>query len=202
MEEEHIIRGNDPSFRSVTIRRGRSSCSREQHRRRGGVGEGGRRRCAFRVRTKGVVATGAQAKKQRESGRQKRRGDCGTPPPGGGRGERRRPERAARSAGSKGSYYNKFVGGLRSGNNSELRATLRMCLSLLLFKWKWKATSCNGRRPVSVSLLYSLSWPLLYLYGVSPLSLVGVAPVFPKWPTEAYEYGSAVMGHFCCRLIF
>lgn len=45
---------------------------------------------------------------------------------------------------SKGSYYNKFVGGLRSGNNSELRATLRMCLSLLLFKWKWKATSCNG----------------------------------------------------------
>lgn len=45
---------------------------------------------------------------------------------------------------SKGSYYNKFVGGLRSGNNSELRATLRMCLSLLLFKWKWKATNCNG----------------------------------------------------------
>lgn len=45
---------------------------------------------------------------------------------------------------AEGSYYNKFVGGLRSGNNSELRATLRMCLSLLLFKWKWKATSCNG----------------------------------------------------------
>lgn len=58
---------------------------------------------------------------------------------------------------AEGSYYNKFVGGLRSGNNSELRATLRMCLSLLLFKWKWKATSCNGcdlylRSPVSLSL--------------------------------------------------
>lgn len=45
---------------------------------------------------------------------------------------------------AKGSYYNKFVGDLRSGNNSELRVTLRMCLSLLLFKWEWKATSCAG----------------------------------------------------------
>lgn len=87
-----------------------------------------------------------------------------TAEPGGGRGERRRSERAARSAGSKGSYYNKFVGGLRSGNNSELRATLRMCLSLLLFKWKWKATSCNGHDLYLCLFLFSR--PPLYLYGI------------------------------------
>lgn len=92
------------------------------------------------------------------------RNEEATAEPGGGRGKRRRSERAARSTGSKGSYYNKFVGGLRSGNNSELRATLRMCLSLLLFKWKWKATSCNGRDLYLCPSLFSR--PPLYLYGV------------------------------------
>lgn len=92
------------------------------------------------------------------------RNEEATTEPGGGRGKRRGLERAARSTGSKGSYYNKFVGGLRSGNNSELRATLRMCLSLLLFKWKWKATSCNGRGLYLGPSLFSRS--PLYLYGV------------------------------------
>lgn len=72
---------------------------------------------------------------------------------------------------AKGSYYNKFVGGLRSGNNSELRATLRMCLSLLLFKWKWKVTSCNGcdlylRSSAPLSLFCpNPSWYLLRIYA-------------------------------------
>lgn len=100
--------------------------------------------CTFRV-DGGVEASGAQAKKQdewvvvnkhEETRRWKTLNGGGWR---GGKGELRDPR-----AGSEGSYYNKFVGGLRSGNNSELRATLRMCLSLLLFKWKWKATSCNG----------------------------------------------------------
>lgn len=59
-------------------------------------------------------------------------------------GEEREEGSEPRDPSAKGSYYNKFVGGLRSGNNSELRVTLRMCLSLLLFKWEWKATSCAG----------------------------------------------------------
>lgn len=63
----------------------------------------------------------------------------------------------------KGSYYNKFVGDLRSGNNSELRVTLRMCLSLLLFKWEWKATSCAG-----CDLHLSLFPPLLLYFLSSP----------------------------------
>jgi len=104
-----------------------------------------------------VEASGAQAKKQNERvvvarintkrrrrrrWRRLRRWKTLNRGGGEGGGELRDPR-----AGSKGSYYNKFVGGLRSGNNSELRATLRMCLSLLLFKWKWKATSCNGCDP-------------------------------------------------------
>lgn len=64
---------------------------------------------------------------------------------------------------AKGSYYNKFVGDLRSGNNSELRVTLRMCLSLLLFKWEWKATSCAG-----CDLHLSLFPPLLLYFLSSP----------------------------------
>lgn len=75
-----------------------------------------------------------------------------TPFAGRGRGNRSlqpreeegRREEGERDPPAKGSYYNKFVGDLRSGNNSELRVTLRMCLSLLLFKWEWKATSCAG----------------------------------------------------------
>lgn len=95
---------------------------------------------------------------------------------------------------AKGSYYNKFVGGLRSGNNSELRATLRMCLSLLLFKWKWKVTSCNGcdlylRSSTPLSLL---SQPLMvspsYLRVPSPTSFsVGVLLFF--FPPEVTNRG-------------
>lgn len=115
-------------------------------------------------------------RRPRSSARVVDRNEEATAEPGGGRGKRRRSERAARSTGSKGSYYNKFVGGLRSGNNSELRATLRMCLSLLLFKWKWKATSCNGR---DLYLCPSpFSRPPLYFIRCSPLSFVGVLSVF------------------------
>lgn len=152
--------------------RGVSPRERKHRRRWRGRGQqGGWQWCTFRV-DGGVVATGAQAKKQQ---RVVDRNEEVTAEPGGGRGRRRRSERAARSTGSKGSYYNKFVGGLRSGNNSELRATLRMCLSLLLFKWKWKATSCNAT--CICVLLYSS--PFLYLYGVLLLWVfVGVLSVF------------------------
>lgn len=114
-----------------------------------------------------MEALGAQAKRQDESGGSVNKDDETTV------AERDEEPSELRDPPAKGSYYNKFVGGLRSGNNSELRATLRMCLSLLLFKWKWKATSCNGcdlylrLSPFTVSFLY--------LYGVlSPSSSVGV----------------------------
>lgn len=82
----------------------------------------------------------------------------------GKRRERRREEEeVVRDPPAKGSYYNKFVGDLRSGNNSELRVTLRMCLSLLLFKWEWKATSCAG-----CDLHLSLFPPLLLYFLSSP----------------------------------
>lgn len=90
---------------------------------------------------------------------------------------------------AKGSYYNKFVGGLRSGNNSELRATLRMCLSLLLFKWKWKVTSCNGcdlylRSSAPLSLFCpNPSWYLLRIYAFRRCSSTFFFS--PKWLTEA-----------------
>lgn len=109
-----------------------------------------------------VEALGAQAKRQDESGGSVNKDDETTV------AERDEEPGELRDPPAKGSYYNKFVGGLRSGNNSELRATLRMCLSLLLFKWKWKATSCNGcdlylrLSPFTVSFLY--------LYGVLSLS--------------------------------
>lgn len=84
--------------------------------------------------------------------------------PLGKRRERRREEEGVvRDPPAKGSYYNKFVGDLRSGNNSELRVTLRMCLSLLLFKWEWKATSCAG-----CDLHLSLFPPLLLYFLSSP----------------------------------
>lgn len=117
-------------------------------------------------------------RRPRSSTRVVDRNEEATAEPGGGRGERRRSERAARSAGSKGSYYNKFVGGLRSGNNSELRATLRMCLSLLLFKWKWKATSCNGRDLYLCPSLFSR--PPLYLYGVLSFEFCWCSLVFSE----------------------
>lgn len=96
---------------------------------------------------------------------------------------------------AKGSYYNKFVGGLRSGNNSELRATLRMCLSLLLFKWKWKVTSCNGcdlylrsSAPLSLSFVptpHGISF--VFTRSVSHEFLRRCSSIFfpPKWLTEA-----------------
>lgn len=72
VEEEHIIRGNDPSFRPATTEKKEFLLARE-NTEGGGVGGGGavkgggRRRCTLRV-DEGVVATGAQAKKQHESG--------------------------------------------------------------------------------------------------------------------------------------
>jgi len=70
VEKKHIIRGNDPSFRPATTEKKEFLLARE-NTEGGGVGEGneegGRRRCMFRV-DEGVVATGAQAKKQHESG--------------------------------------------------------------------------------------------------------------------------------------
>lgn len=76
-----------------------------------------------------------------------------------------RTETEKRDPPAKGSYYNKFVGDLRSGNNSELRVTLRMCLSLLLFKWEWKATSCAGC-DLHLRLAFSASIPTYYLFSV------------------------------------
>lgn len=113
-------------------------------------------------------------RRPRSSTRVVDRNEEATAEPGGGRGKRRRSKLAARSTGSEGSYYNKFVGGLRSGNNSELRATLRMCLSLLLFKWKWKATSCNGHDLYSFSILTVSS----VFIRCPSLSFVGVFSVF------------------------
>lgn len=114
-----------------------------------------------------VEALGAQAKRQDQSGGSLNKDDETTV------AERDEELSELRDPPAKGSYYNKFVGGLRSGNNSELRATLRMCLSLLLFKWKWKATSCNG---CDLYLRFSpFTVSFLYLYGVlSPSSFVGV----------------------------
>jgi len=87
-------------------------------------------------------------------------------------------------AGSKGSYYNKFVGGLRSGNNSELRATLRMCLSLLLFKWKWKATSCNGCDLCLRPSLLSRSRPRIYTALFVSFEFRQSSPVVTEWLAE------------------
>lgn len=84
---------------------------------------------------------------------------------------------------AKGSYYNKFVGDLRSGNNSELRVTLRMCLSLLLFKWEWKATSCAG-----CDLHLSLFPPLLLYFLSSP----AVAPA--TWKNRFEKRGASLSG--------
>lgn len=68
VEEEHIIRGNDPSFRPATTEKKEFLFAKKNTEGDGEGNEGGgRRRCMFRV-DGGVVATGAQAKKQHESG--------------------------------------------------------------------------------------------------------------------------------------
>lgn len=69
VEEEHIIRGNDPSFRPATTEKKEFLLAKENTEgdgMGGGNEGGGRRRCMFRV-DGGVVATGAQAKKEHES---------------------------------------------------------------------------------------------------------------------------------------
>lgn len=93
-------------------------------------------------------------------------------------GSGRRTETEKRDPPAKGSYYNKFVGDLRSGNNSELRVTLRMCLSLLLFKWEWKATSCAGC-DLHLRLAFSAS-------NHSPSSSLCLSPLFSVYSLVAF----------------
>lgn len=142
MENERIIRGNDPSFRlAATKKRGEfSSARRGRDARKNGGGRGLRDAVGW-TRTRESFSSQPREDEERRKKRRRRRRD----PP------------------AKGSYYNKFVGDLRSGNNSELRVTLRMCLSLLLFKWEWKATSCAG-----CDLHLSLFPPLLLYFLPSP----------------------------------
>lgn len=70
LEEERIIRGNDPSFRPATTEKEEFLLTRE-NTEGDGVGDGNKgvdnSGARFRV-DGGVVATGAQAKKQRKSG--------------------------------------------------------------------------------------------------------------------------------------
>lgn len=71
VEEEHIIRENDPPFRPATTEKKEFLLARE-NTEGDSVGEGNRGVDATVVhvesRRGGVVATGAQAKKQYESG--------------------------------------------------------------------------------------------------------------------------------------
>lgn len=112
-------------------------------------------RGAFTFRVDGgVEASGAQAKKQRKSGggADRKRDDETTARPeevdDGGR--RRESELRERSAGSKGSYYNKFVGGLRSGNNSETASDSKDVLIVAFIQMEVEGDELQRMRPVSM----------------------------------------------------
>lgn len=147
-EKERIIRGNDPSFRLAATKK------RGEKRRRDARKNGGQRGEDYVTPFAGRGRGNRSLQPREEEGRREE-------------GERDPP--------AKGSYYNKFVGDLRSGNNSELRVTLRMCLSLLLFKWEWKATSCAG---CDLHLSDSLFPPPLLYFLSSPGKME--KPLFEK----------------------
>lgn len=70
-----------------------------------------------------------------------------------------------RSAGSKGSYYNKFVGGLRSGNNSETASDSKDVLIVAFIQMEVEGDELQRMRPVSMRPS-RLSPSSLYLYDV------------------------------------
>lgn len=154
----------------------------------------------FRVDS-GVEASGAQAKKQRERwwigserkrekerGTKKRLRNPKTVATGGRDGE---GELRERSAGFKGSYYNKFVGGLRSGNNSETASDSKDVLIVAFIQMEVEGDELQRMRPVSMRPsrpLAVLSRLYLYVVPFSPLSSprwrCSRLLFFPKWLTE------------------
>lgn len=152
-------------------------------------------RGAFTFRVDGgVEASGAQAKKQRKSGggADRKRDDETTARPEevGDGGRRRESELRERSAGSKGSYYNKFVGGLRSGNNSETASDSKDVLIVAFIQMEVEGDELQRMRPVSMRpSRLSPSSLCIYTTFRSPLSspLALFSPVLPKWLTEMRE---------------
>lgn len=135
-KNEHIIRGNDPPFRlAATKKRGGGLLSlqwKKNEPEEDAMEENGEKIMVAGgggTKTEVFLSPGMRAEDQRVKRGERRRIRRKRT----GRTEKRK-ESEPRDPPAKGSYYNKFVGGLRSGNNSELRVTLRMCLSLLLFK--------------------------------------------------------------------
>lgn len=138
-KNEHIIRGNDPPFRlAATKKRGGGgedssrSSGKKNEPEEDAMEENGEKIMVAGgggTKTEVFLSPGMRAEDERVKRGERRRIRRKRT----GRTEKRK-ESEPRDPPAKGSYYNKFVGGLRSGNNSELRVTLRMCLSLLLFK--------------------------------------------------------------------
>ncbi|CAL1684580.1 unnamed protein product [Lasius platythorax] len=135
-------------------------------------------RGAFTFRVDGgVEASGAQAKKhrvrvvaariERERERERRRNATAEPEDGGNGWETERANSAREiRAGFKGSYYNKFVGGLRSGNNSETASDSKDVLIVAFIQMEVEGDELQRMRPVSMRPSRLSPSSLLYLYVV------------------------------------